>query len=156
MDYQTSPTRKVPATFEEQLYIMKSRGLIIEDEDIAIRALQRINYYRLSAYGLSLKKNDQFFQGVTFSKIHSLYEFDHQFRYLIMDMTEQVEIAFRTHISYHIAHTYGMLGHLESDNFANEVYHSHFVAELDKEIRRSQETFIKHHFEKYGGQIPIW
>lgn len=30
-----------------------------------------------------------------------------------MDMTEQVEIAFRTHISYHIVHTYGALGHLQ-------------------------------------------
>jgi abortive infection bacteriophage resistance protein len=38
---------------------LKSRGLIVEDEDFAIRALQRINYYRLSAYALSLKHNDQ-------------------------------------------------------------------------------------------------
>jgi abortive infection bacteriophage resistance protein len=156
MDAQTSPTIKSPATFENQLQILKSRGLTIEDEDFAIRALQRINYYRLSAYGLSLKRNDQYFQGVTFSQIHALYEFDHRFRYLIMDMTEQVEIAFRTHISYHIAHTYGVLGHLQPAHFENEGYHLVFVNELEKEVRRSQEIFIKHHFDKYGGLIPVW
>lgn len=156
MDQQDSPTIKAPATFENQLQILKSRGLIIEDEDFAIRVLQRINYYRLSAYGLSLKKNDQYFQEVTFSQIHALYEFDHRFRYLIMDMTEQVEIAFRTHISYHIAHTYGVLGHLQSENFENKEFHSSFVNELEKEVRRSQEIFIKHHFDKYGGLIPVW
>lgn len=156
MDPQVQPALKPPATFESQLQILKGRGLIIEDEDLAIRVLQRINYYRLSAYGLSLKRNDQFFEGATFSQIHALYEFDHRFRYLIMDMTEQVEIAFRTHISYHIAHTYGVLGHLQSSHFENEGYHLLFVNELDKEVRRSQEIFIKHHFDKYEGSIPVW
>jgi abortive infection bacteriophage resistance protein len=156
MDRQPSPNLKLPATFEEQIQILKRRGLTIEDEDLAIRALQRINYYRLSAYGLSLKHNDQYLRGVTFSQIHALYDFDHRLRYLIMDMTEQVEIAFRTHISYHIAHTYGGLGHLEAANFENVIYHESFNIELQKEIKRSQEIFIKHHFDKYSGSIPIW
>ncbi|BCJ85846.1 hypothetical protein skT53_08310 [Effusibacillus dendaii] len=85
-----------------------------------------------------------------------MYEFDHRFRYLIMEMTEQVEIAFRTHIAYHIAHSYGALGHLESVHFENPVYHEAFLVELNKEVRRSHEIFIKHHFEKYEGKIPIW
>lgn len=156
MDQQSSLVLKSPATFEEQIQILKKRGLVIEDEEVAFRTLQRINYYRLSAYGLSLKNNDRFYTGVTFSQIHALYEFDHRFRYLIMDMTEQVEIAFRTHISYRIAHTYGSLGHLESAHFENEKYHEAFLVELDKEVRRSQEIFIKHHFDKYEGNFPVW
>lgn len=100
MDQQPSLGLKSPATFEEQIKILKKRGLVIEDEDIAFQTLQRISYYRLSAYGLGLKNNDQFHTGVTFTQIHALYEFDHRFHYLIMDLTEQVEIAFRTHISW--------------------------------------------------------
>jgi len=73
-----------------------------------------------------------------------------------MEMTEQVEIAFRTHISYHIAHTYGALGHLESANFESTAYHSAFLVELNIEVKRSQVVLIKHHVEKYNGQIPIW
>lgn len=156
MDRQPSPVLKSPATFEEQIQILKKHGLVIDDEDAAFQTLQRINYYRLSAYGLSLKSNDRFRMGVTFTQIHALYEFDHRLRYLIMDLTEQVEIAFRTHISYRIAHTYGALGHLESAHFENENYHEAFLVELDKEVRRSQEIFIKHHFYKYEGNIPVW
>lgn len=156
MDQQPSLALKSPATFEEQIKILEKRGLVIDDEDVAFQTLQRISYYRLSAYGLGLKNNDQFHTGVTFTQIHALYEFDHRFRYLIMNLIEQVEIAFRTHISYHIAHTYGALGHLESAHFENENYHEAFLVELNKEVRRSQEIFIKHHFNKYGGSIPVW
>jgi len=73
-----------------------------------------------------------------------------------MEMTEQIEIAFRTHISYHVAHTYGSLGYLNSAHFENENYHAAFISELEKEVQRSQEIFIKHHIEKYNGQIPVW
>ncbi|MEX1030185.1 MAG: Abi family protein [Paenibacillaceae bacterium] len=78
----------------------------------------------------------------------ALYEFDRKFRYIIMEMVEQVEIAFRTHISYYIAHTYGPLGHLDTEHFEN---HEVFLVELDKEIKRSQEIFVKHHIKKYEG-----
>lgn len=153
MNSNNIPSVKRPATFEEQVEILKNRGLVISDVDSAIRTLQRINYYRLSAYTLSLKKKDQFLPDITFEHVVALYEFDRRFRYLIMEMVEQVEIAFRTHISYHIAHTYGPLGHLDPEHFDN---HDAFLAELEKEIKRSQEIFIKHHFEKYEGKIPVW
>ena len=153
MDSNNVPSVKRPTTFEEQVEILKGRGLIITNADFAIRTLQRINYYRLSAYTLSLKHNDQYHPHITFDHVVKLYEFDRRFRYLIMEMVEQVEIAFRTHISYHIAHTYGSLGHLESEHFEN---HDVFLIELEKEINRSQEIFIKHHFEKYDGKTPVW
>lgn len=60
---------KPPTTFGEQIQILKDRGLTFINEDLAIRALKRINYYRLSAYGLSLKENDRYFEGVTFEQI---------------------------------------------------------------------------------------
>lgn len=153
MDNIPSNSIKLPTTFEEQIQILKSRGLIVRNEDLAIRTLQRINYYRFGAYGLSLKQRDQFISGTTFEQILSLYEFDRQFRYLILEMTEQVEIAFRTHISYYIAHTYGAMGHLDGRHF---VKHDLFMVELEKEVKRSQEIFIKHHIKRYEGNIPVW
>src|SRR5690554_2147264 len=76
MDKQAFRMLKTPATFNEQIQILRDRGLIFEDEDFAVRTLQRTNYYRLSAYGLTLKHNDRFHHGVTFEQIQSLYEFD--------------------------------------------------------------------------------
>ena len=59
MDKHSFTSLKSPATFEEQIQILKKRGLIVNDEDFAIQILRRINYYRLSAYGLSVKNDDQ-------------------------------------------------------------------------------------------------
>ena len=33
-------------SIEEQIQLLKSRGLIIEDEGAAVEALERINYYK--------------------------------------------------------------------------------------------------------------
>jgi abortive infection bacteriophage resistance protein len=92
-----------------------------------------------------------------FNRFRSLHKlFYRLFRYLIMEMTEKLEIAFRTQISYDIAHTYGVLGHLEAAHFEYEGYHETFLVELDMEVRRSQEILIKHHNKKYSGSIPVW
>lgn len=60
---------KPPLTFQQQVELLKSRGLEITDEQRAIRHLSHISYYRLSAYMLPFKiiKNgqriDQFITG---------------------------------------------------------------------------------------------
>lgn len=68
---------KSPTTYEQQIEILKTRNLLISNEAQAIQILQRVSYYRLSAYFLSLKKErDLFKDGVTFEQAYRLYEFD--------------------------------------------------------------------------------
>lgn len=47
-------------TIDDQISILKSRGLIIDNELLAKEALSNLNYYRLSAYTLTLRNNDFF------------------------------------------------------------------------------------------------
>ncbi|WP_269410325.1 hypothetical protein [Lentibacillus daqui] len=49
---------KEPKTYEEQLDILRSRNLIIDDVEDALGFLKKVNYYRFSAYGLTLKQKD--------------------------------------------------------------------------------------------------
>ena len=54
---------KPPLTYEAQLQLLKSRGLLIEDEEKALHTLQVISYYRLSGYWYPLledKENHKF------------------------------------------------------------------------------------------------
>mgnify|MGYP003468992462 CR=1 FL=1 len=51
-------------TIEEQIDILKDRGVIIEDEEVAKKSLANLNYYRLSAYTLTLRKDDHFYDNV--------------------------------------------------------------------------------------------
>lgn len=152
---------KPPKTYKEQVEIYKGRKLRIENSEYSAKILQRVNYYRLSAYGLTLKDptNDkQYNNNASFNKMLSLYEFDRKLRLLLLGALETIEIAFRTHISYEIAHKFGPLGYKDKDNFINEKFHKESIDELDILIKKSRkgELFIQHHFKKYNGVIPIW
>ena len=49
---------KEPTTFEEQVRILESRGVIVKDRDAAVRFLSRVNYYRFSSYLLTFRNPD--------------------------------------------------------------------------------------------------
>jgi len=147
---------KPPTTFEQQIELFKSRGLVIKDERYVLSVLQRINYYRLTSYCLGFKNDDRYCEGTTFEDIIGLYEFDKKLRHSLLDIIECIEISFRTHIAYHLAHKYGALSYLDKQHFWSEKYHAEFIEELTKEIGRSSELFVDHHKLKYSGQFPIW
>jgi abortive infection bacteriophage resistance protein len=152
----TESTIKKPTTFIERVNILKSRNLQIEEEEKAIETLKRINYYRLSAYMLSFKSSDRFYDGVSFSDVYNLYNFDKKLRSLIMGVLETIEVAFRTHIAYLIAHKYGPVGYENHENFRNVTYHNKMIRKIQEEIDRSDEIFVHHHKAVYGGVFPIW
>ncbi|MDM5211019.1 Abi family protein [Peribacillus sp. NJ4] len=96
------PTGKLPTTYKEQVELYRSKNLHVANSENTEKILQRINYYRLSAYGLTLKdpiNNDQYVNGASFNKLLSLYEFDRKLRVLLISVLETIEIAFRTHTS---------------------------------------------------------
>lgn len=155
-NYKPTKTSK---TFKEQLEILKNRGLIINDETSALIILKEINYYRLSGYMLSLKtKDDLFLPNITFENVYSIYKLDKQLRLLLLDIIENIEIAFRTHISYHLAHKYGPVGYKNPKNFNDKEFHNQFLLDLKENINKNKyrELFIKHHIKKYAGEFPIW
>lgn len=147
-------------TYEEQLAILRSRGLVVSDEREveAINFLQSISYYRLSAYHLTLRvpNSEQFNEGTTFSDIRGLYEFDQRLRTLLVGILESIEVGFRTRVAYELAHKYGPLGYKNANYFTDATYHVAFMNALDMAVNRGGELFIKHHNTKYDGQYPIW
>lgn len=144
--------------FSEQLEKLKSRGCFVADDSSAIRQLQRINYYRLSAYFLPFKKDDgTYIDETSFDTVFRIYEFDRKLRNLILSICEQTEVMLRTRIAYYHAEKYGALGYLNGDNFNNKHNHSKFIEKCEKEIRQNaNKPFVKHHIEKYNSQFPLW
>ena len=80
-------------TIEEQIAILEDRGLIIEDEDYAKKSLSNLNYYRLSAYTLTLRKDDCFYDNVRFSDVMQIYNFDMELRAALMYLLESIEVS---------------------------------------------------------------
>lgn len=52
MTTPTSPFTKPSTTYDQQVAILRQRGMRVDDEESAKFYLQHLNYYRLSAYWL--------------------------------------------------------------------------------------------------------
>lgn len=152
------PDVKDPTTFEQQIEILRQRGVIIEDDQKCIEILKNLNYYRLTAYFLPYKKpDDTYAPGTDFLHVYRLYEFDRKLRRILFAALEEVEISLRSRFAYYHAHKYGPTGYLEERNFNSRHNHDKFINHIDREIDSNKKVlFVKHHIEKYHGVFPIW
>lgn len=149
--------------YEEQLSILRGRGLAIPDEELALQWLREKNYYRLSAYSLTLRQrdtatgNDKFFDGASFSDIIDLYEFDDQFRAAIFHAASVVETNLKSYVAYYHARQYGPIGYLDGKNFEDPWRHAKFLNALSKSLNlRKDEPFVLHHHNDLNGIYPLW
>ena len=150
---------KPAKTFQEQIDILKDRGLLIDDEPNASDILQNISYYRLSAYFLPFQSAHNIFKEKTnFLDIVRLYEFDRHLRDMLWDAIESIEVSVRTQITYHFAHTYGPFGYAQSINFHPSFKHAEWLSDLQENVNNSHETFVKSFREKYSEEehLPLW
>lgn len=153
---------KLPVLISEQIAKLKERGLSIADEQRAAHYLSNISYYRLRAYTYPFQDNDNsdhpFIKKVSFDEIIQLYVFDRQLRLLVFNAIEKIEIAFRTQIIYHYALAHGSHWHLNPALYSDSSYFVDHISSLNKEINRSNETFIKHYKTKYTDpkEPPCW
>lgn len=144
---------KLPISIDEQITLLKQRGLEFKDELKAKHYLSNISYYRLRAYTYSFQDNNDpthpFVKQTSFEQILELYVFDRKLRLLVFDGLEKIEIALRTKIIYTYALTQGSHWYENGTLYKNQ---NRFIRDLNKlyeEIDRSNETFIKHYKSKY-------
>lgn len=148
---------KPALTFKEQIAQLKSRGLIIENETLAFQTLNHISYYRLSAFiypFLSDKSNHIFKNNTRFNDIIKLYNFDRELRILLLDAIERIEISLRTNMIYVLSHKYGAFWVSNKNLFYNTAQYEKDLLKLSEELKRSDERFLKHFFNKYSDSIP--
>jgi len=150
---------KQPLAIDEQVVRLSSRGLEITDTNRASHTLERISYYRLSAYWYPVKNTDSSFSaGANFDVALQLYEFDRHLRLLVMDAIERVEISLRTSITYTLSHTYGAFAHTDSANFRRHFRHDRWIEKVEHDSQYAQEDFVSHYRNTYDGfpTLPIW
>lgn len=160
---------KQPLTYEQQISLLKSRGLFINDEDRIKRHLKNISYYRLSAYMLPYKQmqngliTENFTYGTTWDDVYDLYVFDRKFRLLIFDAIERLEIAIRTQIIYQLSHKYSshwqddasifkpaQQRRLQDGRTAKVDVFAQIQNHIQEQLHNNKaEAFIKHYKNKY-------
>ena len=148
---------KPALSYQQQLELLKSRGLVIPDEAFALHILEHHNYYRLSAYRFSYTvpgNPDLFKPGTSFTQIWDLYHFDRSLRQLVLEACKRIEISARSRWAYVVAHQIGPLAYLNADHFRNPRLHASTISKLHGEMERSKEDFIKHHQTTLGMPWP--
>lgn len=166
---------KPATTFEEQADQLLKRGMI-GDRATMIARLSFVNYYRLSAYWwpfrklgkTPLERLDDFVDGAEFVVAWDHYVFDQRLRVLVMEAIERIEVATRTQLAYHHAHTWTpdayatnlkSLPRLTSGSVADPRSHAAFLEKLQANLRQnSDKPFVRHFKNKYTTSLhlPIW
>lgn len=154
---------------EQQIQLLKDRGMAFTDETQAQHALLTCNYYRLSGYWIFFEDpdgvKDQLKPGTRFEDVLNLYHFDEALRHLLSSRLEKLETAVKTSFAYHLSrtHTDGALAYLDPSLFSREknaskeekLKHEEALKDLNKAFQKSKENFAKELREKYS-HPPIW
>lgn len=147
----------------EQIAHLQQHGMTITDLEHATDCVRRIGYYRLSGYWRPFQVNrpdkaEAFASDTQFANVLALYWFDKRLRFTLLDALEQIEIALRAQIAYHLgakdpmAHQNKRLLNPE----ATAQHYDKWLAAYSRDVQQSYEPFIKHERDQHGGAIPIW
>ena len=114
MTAQVKPWKSI----DEQVEILHSRGLQIDDGERAKRYLRRLGYYRLGGYWYPFRqfrktdngqtadlRSDDFIEGSRFDDLITLYVFDKKLRLLALDALERIEMALRVDVAHLLGET---------------------------------------------------
>lgn len=154
----TKPT----TTLQEQIQILRQRGLLIPDVAEAEHFLSNVSYYRLAGYWWPMQSDKVrhiFKPGSRFENVISLYNFDRELRVLLFDVIERIEIGLRTRLIYHLSHEFGPWWFEDASHFKNPTNHAECLNAIDRELQQSKDTFIREHYRKYhadGRRPPAW
>lgn len=155
---------KVFKTIDEQVDILRSKGLVINDENYTKVTLLRENYFFLNGYRhvfMIYGNEKKFIPGTTFDELYSLFQFDRQFRNIIFKNILIVENNYKSIFSYNISKNYGYKeqDYLNPRNFDKSKHKqiNDLIRKMKRQIRINgrQHEATSHYINNYG-YVPLW
>ena len=164
------PFNKPPLSLPDQLALLVTRGLTVNNAADATHYLAHIGYCRFSGYALPFQvggtglDRHNFKPGVTFDDILDRYIFDRKLRLLVMDAVERIEISVRAALSNAIAARHGAHWYLKPQLFNPSFHHTRFIDDIKQQIghatanNRRRDIFIEHYYQTYStpDMPPSW
>ena len=129
-------------TLDEQIDILKDKGLVIDDVDYAKDILLRENYFFLSGYRqlfLKTPRDRMFIPNTNFRELYAMFNFDRQIRNIIFKNLLIIENNLKSIFSYQLSKKYGYRekNYLNPSNFTNVSSKSKQVNDL---IKKNEKT----------------
>ena len=153
-------------TLDQQINILKEKGLVINDIDFAKKVLFKENYFFLSGYRylfMTKYKEKKFNDGTTFDELYSVFLFDRHIRNLMFKNILIIENNIKSIMSYQLSKKYGFKekDYLNPDNFTKDPMREKQVYDVLGKMKRQirvngkQHTATQHYMFNYG-YIPMW
>ena len=151
-------------TLDEQINILRNKGLTINDEEAAKEVLLRENYFFVNGYrNILYTKDRKFIKGTTFEELYSVFLFDRTFRNILFKNLLIIENNIKSIISYQLSKKYGYreADYLKPSNFNQDFKDSRRVIDVINKMKRQirvngdKHTATSHYINKYG-YIPLW
>ena len=151
---------------DEQIELLRHKGLIIDDVDYAKEILLRENYFFLSVYRHLFLKDDgskKFIHGTNFRELYGLFNFDRQLRNILFKNILIVENNLKSILSHIMSKNHGFKEqhYLNADSFVKDSSKSRQINDLLRKMKRQinvngkQHAATSHYMTNYG-YIPLW
>lgn len=151
---------------EEQIEILKNKGLKINNESYAKDVLLRENYFFLNGYRylfMYSNTDKRFLENTTFEELYSMFLFDRNIRNIIFKNLLIIENNLKSIISYQLSKKYGYKerDYLKEKNFSRRPEKKKQVKDLISKMQRQirinsrDHTATMHYADNYG-YIPMW
>lgn len=151
---------------QQQIELLRKRGMIIDNEDKAKNFILEIGWYRLSLYWFPFElrypdimlEEHRFHDGVRFEDALMLYAFDFNLRNYLMKLLERFETAFRTFTIYHVSNRYPESPFWFADSSVVSTQQAHnFEKTVYLPLKKLNHDIILHH-RKYPRDrfAPAW
>lgn len=153
-------------TLDEQVQILKNRGLVINDEEKAKQILLKENYFFINGYRhLFVKswKDNNFIPGTTFEELYAMFVFDRRIRNIFFKNLLIIENNMKSLISYQLSKKYGFKekDYLNPKNFSKNPMMIRQVHDVLNKVKRQIRVNGKHHsatmhYLTNYGFVPLW
>lgn len=156
----------IAKTVDEQISLLQSRGMIIDNIEKAKEVPLDVGYYRLGFYWFPFEKSfpqkhhrvHKFKEKTDFDDAVKLYYFDFNLRNILLKPLSRIEIAFRTKVIYYVSNYYResptwfvdptIVSKFQANTFERKVY---------KQILETTPVIALHHKHHINDKFaPAW
>ncbi len=166
---------KVFKTYDQQLEILRDRGMIVPEDGMPKQILEKVNYYNLiNGYNqlfistpVTETTPEQYRTGTEFAEIYALYNFDNEMKSIILKRILRIENTLKSEIAYHFSKRYGHDNYLKTSNF--ELLSSKskagrdrikgvikLISSIQHQISKNIHNRSIQHYVSNHGYIPLW
>ncbi len=153
-------------TLDQQIDILKGKGLVIENVDKVKKILFRENYFFINGYRYIFYKSKDdrtFIEGTSFDELYAFFLFDRNIRNIMFKNILIVENNIKSVMSYIMSKKYGIRekDYLKFTNFSRDSLKTRKVNDVLGKMKRQikinskQHSATLHYIMNYG-YIPMW